>query len=149
MKTVNNENAQQLIKKMMCINRMHRSVIEKKVSELGLHRSQHMVLMYLARHSKGVSQKEIAEHFDISPAAVAVTLKKLEAGGYIVRNTASDDNRKNNVSFTEKGKSIAEKSKKMFRQVDSKMIELLSDEEYEIVSSCFEKMKQSLADYTD
>ena len=149
MKTSTNENVQQLIKKMMCINRMHRNVIEKKVSELGLHRSQHMVLMYLARHNEGVSQKDIAQHFDISPAAVAVTLKKLEAGGYIVRNTVEDDNRKNNVSFTEKGKSIAEKSRKIFCQVDSKMTELLSEEEYNIVSSCFEKMKQSLADYTD
>lgn len=142
-----NESAQQLIKKMMHINRMHRRIIEKKVSKLGLHRSQHMVLMYLARHSDGVSQKDIAEHFDISPAAVAVTLKKLETGGYIVRNSAEDDSRKNNVSFTEKGKEIADKSRKIFSEVDSAMTKTLSDDEYETINSCFEKMKQCLSEY--
>lgn len=142
-----NESSQQLIKKMMHINRMHRRIIEKKVSKLGLHRSQHMVLMYLARHSDGVSQKDIAEHFDISPAAVAVTLKKLETGGYIVRNSAEDDSRKNNVSFTEKGKEIADKSRKIFSEVDSAMTKTLSDDEYETINSCFEKMKQCLSEY--
>lgn len=143
----NTENSQILIRKMMCINRMHRSVIEKKVSELGLHRSQHMVLMYLARHNEGVSQKEIAEHFDISSAAVAVTLKKLENGGYIERSSAQDDSRKNSVSFTAKGKEIAEKSRKFFAEVDGAMTKTLSDEEYEIINNCFEKMKKCLSEY--
>ena len=143
----NNENSQELIRKMMHINRMHRSIIEKKVSTLGLHRSQHMVLMYLARHSEGVSQKEIAEHFDISSAAVAVTLKKLETGGYIERSSAQDDNRKNNVSFTAKGKEIAEKSRKIFAEVDNIMTRTLSDEEEKTIINCFEKMKQCLSEY--
>ncbi|MBQ5671095.1 MAG: MarR family transcriptional regulator [Oscillospiraceae bacterium] len=36
-----------------------------------------MMLMYLSLHENTPSQKAIAEHFGISPAAVTVTLKKL------------------------------------------------------------------------
>ena len=44
-----------------------------------------MILMYLTRCTTTPSQKDIAKHFEISAAAVAVSLKKLEAGGYIKR----------------------------------------------------------------
>ena len=147
MKRFDSEKAHILIKKMKCINKMHHTLIDKEVSELGLHRSQHMLLMYLVRNGESVSQKEIADHFEISPAAVAVTLKKLEVGGYILRSTVDDDNRKNSVIFTKKGKDIVEKSRVIFENVDSKMLELITDDEYDILTRCFEKMQQGLKDF--
>lgn len=143
------EKAHQLIKKMKHINRIHHCTIERKVSEMGLHRSQHMVLMYLVKHAQGVSQIEIAQNFDISPAAVAVTLKKLESCGYIERNTVQEDNRKNSVVFTQKGKDIVEKSKELFDSVDSKMLETITDEEYDILTKCFDKMLEALKQYNN
>ena len=64
---------------------LHRRSIEKWATDAGMHRSQHRMLMYLNKCENTPAQKDLANHFDISPAAVAVTLKKLESDGYIER----------------------------------------------------------------
>ena len=68
----------------MKTDRLHRKAFEGLVSRLGIHRSQHIMLMHLAK-DEGTSQKALAEHLQISDAAVAVTIKKLEAGEGCVR----------------------------------------------------------------
>ena len=57
-----------LIRLFICTDRMHKAYVDRFISELGIHRSQHMILMYLARCEKTPSQKELAQHFDVSPA---------------------------------------------------------------------------------
>ena len=78
-----------------CLKRM----IGRKVEGTGLYRSQHRLLMILGKHPD-CSQTAIAEKMDISPSAVAVTLKKLEKGGYISRQCHQHDNRVNEVVVT-------------------------------------------------
>ena len=97
-----------------------------------------MILMYLCRCKDKISQKDIAEHFEISPAAVAVSLKKLESGGYIMRRSAENDNRFNEIEITDKGKEIVEYSKNSFEVIDSKTFEGITDDN-----------KQKLADLLD
>ena len=92
--------------KFMCIGRMHRKAIENKLNNVGVHKSQNMILMHLYNSDSELSQKDIAKHFEISPAAVAVSLKKLECGGYIERNLNKDDNRFNKISITERAKRL-------------------------------------------
>lgn len=92
-----------VLRSFILTDRMHRRLFESKMAGIGIHRSQHRVLMYLFKHLPDApSQKELAEHFDISPAAIAVTLKKLENAGYITRAALENDNRVNTVIPTEK-----------------------------------------------
>jgi len=56
----------------MRVNRLHRSLVEKTMREAGLHRSQHLMLIYLKNCKEAPSQKEIAASFDVTPAAVAM-----------------------------------------------------------------------------
>ena len=67
---------------------MHRAAAEKASEDIGLYRSQHMMLKYLIHLPYEPTQKQIAEALEISPAAVTVTLKKLESGGYISRKAS-------------------------------------------------------------
>lgn len=55
---------------MIRTDRMHKSMIDSRVKEIGIHRTQHRILMHLARCDKLPSQKELAERLDITPAAV-------------------------------------------------------------------------------
>ena len=71
-----------VMKNFILTDRMHRRLFENRTAVMGVHRSQHRILMYLAKRNEAPAQKEIAEQFDVSPAAVAVTLKKLEDAGY-------------------------------------------------------------------
>ena len=80
---MNEEIYKSTMRKFRRISMLHRSVFESNVASLGIHQSQHHLLFHIAKSGETPSQKEIAEHFKISPAAVAVSLKKLESGGFI------------------------------------------------------------------
>ena len=129
--------------RLMRVNRLHRKAVDKSMSETGLHKSQHMMLMYLSRE-KCSSQKNIAEHFDISPAAVAVSLKKLEADGYINRQRGENDCRFNEIEITEKGKQVVNFSHDMFVRIDEASFDGVSMQERKVFADVLEKMSENL-----
>ncbi|MBO5199734.1 MAG: MarR family transcriptional regulator [Clostridia bacterium] len=129
---------------IMHINRLHCKAFEAKISEVGIHRSQHMILMYLCRCENTPSQKQIADHFEISPAAVAVSLKKLESGGYINRNCSESDGRYNEIQITDKGKCVVEYSRKSFENIDARAYLGISDDEKKILMSLLCRVEENL-----
>ncbi len=133
--------------KIMQTDRLHRCAAEKFAKDMGIHRSQHRLLMYLVKNQDKVSQKDISNHFDISPAAVAKSLKKLESEGYIIRNTSKSDNRFNEVTITEKGRKLASDTREMFDRLDKAMFCDITDKELLILDGCFEKMKNGVNDF--
>lgn len=127
---ISEEKYRNTVGKLMKINRLHRSIFENTVSSLGIHHSQHHLLIYLsARGEETPSQKEIADTFQISPAAVAVSLKKLEKLGYVKRESVSDDNRIKKILITDKGRNIVEQTITMFGATDRNVFSGFSDEE--------------------
>ena len=103
-------------------------MIGRKVEGTGLYRSQHRLLMILGKHPD-CSQTAIAEKMDISPSAVAVTLKKLEKGGYISRQCHQQDNRVNEVVVTKKGEQAICESILCFQEIEAAVLEGFSEEE--------------------
>ena len=140
------DNAKNAVHSFMCTNRMHRRVADKTVSAAGidLHRSQHMLLVHLRHCEDGYSQKELAEHLNISPAALAVKIKKLESDGFITRAKNPDDSRTNAVSITPKGKAILDKTYKLFSGIDARMIEGIPEEQLQNFVQCLNKMYSNL-----
>ncbi|MBE6645961.1 MAG: MarR family transcriptional regulator [Ruminococcaceae bacterium] len=132
-----------LIHKIITANRMHKKAIETVVDDIGIHRSRHQILMNLAKNDKFKSQKEIAEHLGITQAAMTGALSKLERDGLISR-TVGADNRYNEISITEKGREIIERSRAHFIEVDKKTFSGFSDEELEVFSKCIDKMQNNL-----
>ncbi len=103
----------------MRIDRMRRRIIESRVRGLGIHPSQHVVLMHLIMMGPSSSQAQIAEHLDVSPASVARTLKSLEASGYIARSGSDVDGRRNEIAITRKGEEVARRSREIFGQLEA------------------------------
>lgn len=121
-------------------------VVSKKVEGTGLYRSQHRLLMILGKHPDS-SQSAIAEKMDISPAAVAVTLKKLEKGGYINRQCFAEDNRMNHVELTQKGQAAFNQSIRCFQEIEDAVFEGFSAEELELVESFFHRIIKNEENY--
>ena len=90
------------------IAREHRKLVEKRICSLGIHPSQHHFLMYLSRHG-ACSQNSIAEAMEVSASTVAVSLKKLEKGGYIEKQSSPEDCRSNRIVLTQKGEEVVVK----------------------------------------
>lgn len=124
-------------------SRLHHTLAENKISKLGLHRSQHHMLMCI-KHNENICQKDLAQRLEISPAAVAVTLKKLEASGYVSRCSLIDDNRVNTIKLTDAGNALIEKTGEYFSLIDSTTFENFSEEEMRTFEDLILKMKKSL-----
>lgn len=127
---------------MKC-NRLHHALVETKVSALGLHRSQRSMLLTI-NFNGNISQKELAKRMEISPAAVTVTLKKLEAQGFIERAQSEDDSRVNNITVTEKGRDIICQTGAIFDEVDEKTFAGFSEEELEEFLSYLRRVSSNL-----
>lgn len=128
---------------MIRTDHMHKALIDSRVRTLGIHRTQHRILMHLARHDKLPSQKELADCLDVTPAAITVTLKKIEKDGY-VEKTLGQDNRYNELRITEKGRELVKKTKKIFSEADSSMFEGFTDDELDTYVSCLEKLQENI-----
>lgn len=111
---------------------MLRRCIGKKLRTLDdeIYRSQHRLLMNLGENPN-CSQNELAARLEISPAAVAVSLNKLEKGGYIARRTDAEDHRSNRVSITDRGNQVISRSIQLFDEVERGMFEGFTSEEME------------------
>ena len=120
-------------------DRQLRRCMEKKVNHTGVYQSQHRLLMHL-NHHPNCSQVEIARELEISPAAVAVSLKKLESGGYITREITESDSRTHRVTITKKGRSVIE----MFWETEKAMFEGFSEEEMQSLQQFLERIYENL-----
>lgn len=125
------------------VDTMLRRYIDRKVCNTGVYPSQHRLLMIL-NHRPSCSQVELAEKFDVSAAAIAVSLKKLEKGGYITREAAHSDNRINQVNITEKGKAVIQESIRVFQEVDRCFFEGFTDEEVERFRQYMERVYRNM-----
>ncbi len=136
----------EVIHKFIQTNRLHRRVIERWAARLDLQCACHRMLMHISSVDNIPSQKELAEHFKISPAAVATTLKKLEADGYIERSKSPDvkDSRVNEICVTEQGRRAAEDTEKYFRFVDASALDGFTDGEIDTLLSLLDRMQDNL-----
>lgn len=138
------EREEHVIQLFRAVNRMHHRAFDKQVDSFGISHVQHRILMFLYRTQTAPSQRTVAEEFEISPAAVAVLLKKLEQDGYIVRTASPEDNRYHRVVITEKGVQLAERTQDQFAGTDRIMFEDLTEQEKEVFANCLKKMHASL-----
>lgn len=131
-------------RKLIIADRLHRSEIERRVSRLGIHNSQHRMLMYLAQMDHTPSQRELADLLGISPAAVTTMLKALEREGYVSRCMTDEDNRRNNVFITEAGRRKIEESCLIFDSVDEATFDGFSEAELVFFSELLDRMINNL-----
>ena len=143
-KNVKEEKYRSIMGKLMTVMRDHKSVVDSYVDETKLHKSQHRLLMTLSRLGNNVSQRDLAEKLNITPAAVAVTLKKLEKNGLVGRKIAEKDNRFNEVVLTDMGKKIVKESHKVFKYADEKMFDGFSNEELDAFEAYVDRIKANL-----
>lgn len=132
------------IHKLLKVNRLQKSLAEKTMHTVGLHRSQHMLLIYLKNCATPPTQKEIAKDFDVTSAAVAMSLSKLEAKGLVERVVSETDKRYNYVKISEKGVQVLNSTREMFDSIDKGMFVDISESEIETITAICEKLVVNL-----
>lgn len=132
-----------LVEKYVLTMRLHRMFLERELNKSGVFRSQHQILMHISQYPNA-SQKEIATRHHVSTATIAVSLKKLEKGGYIRRMTDQADNRYNQICLTDKGQAVVEDSIKVFKRLEEALFDTFSDEEMEQFESFLDRVRLNL-----
>ena len=127
-------------------DRAHRAAVESQLATLGIHRSQHMMLMYLYHCENIPSQAEMAKAFGISPAAVTGTIQKLEKAGFIERTLKNG--REKEITVSKSGRKIVERTKKIFGDLDETMCAGISDEELNSFMEVLLRMQNNLKSLT-
>ena len=118
-------------------------LLERQVSHTGVFPSQHRLLMELDRNP-ACAQMELAEKFGVSAAAITVSLKKLEKGGYIRRKADREDGRVNHVEITPEGKAVVGQSLRLFEEADELLFAGFGDDEVEALVALLSRAKENL-----
>jgi DNA-binding MarR family transcriptional regulator len=108
-----------------------------------------MLLMLVSHSPQNISQKDLSEMLQITPAAVAMTLKKLEANGYISRQVDVDDNRVNRIRLLPKGEETVKFSEESFVSVDDAMFNGITSDELSLFIRTMEKINSNLTALCD
>lgn len=134
-----------MIRAMRC----HHRGIERQLSQKGLHRSQRMILHMLSMENGTLSQRQLADRFDISPACVARSLKTMTAEGYISRSGDAADQRRNRVSVTEKGLRVVEETRRTLDSFDQAAFEGFNGDELQCLIALLTRFQDNLKQYED
>lgn len=100
------------------------------LDEIGLTYTQYIAMMVLW-DKKTVTAKELGDALYLDSGTLTPMLKRLEKGGFITRERASEDERNLNVSITKKGEALGKKAKEIPLKLRS-CIELPDDKLLEL-----------------
>lgn len=137
--------AKATVHKLIITMKNHRKLFDEMREQTGLGRSAHRLLMILADSDTSPSQTYLAEKLEISTAAVAVMLKKMESDGYIMRKVSKADSRFNTIELTEKGAEIVETSKKAFYAIDTALFEGFDEDETAMMNEFLDRIQSNIA----
>jgi DNA-binding MarR family transcriptional regulator len=140
---MNEEKLEKAIELTMHTRHLQKALFESRLKTTGLYGTQHRILMHLACCHKLGSQKALADHLQITPAAVTGALKKLQTDGYIDKSLGRD-NRFNEIEITEKGSEVVRLSKEIFDSTERSVFDGFSDEELDMYIQCLEKLKRNI-----
>lgn len=125
------------------VGRLHKARIDQSVEQLGLNRSQAMLLLWLAR-GDGRTHSEIAEHLDLSPAAATKIIKYMEQEGYVQRQGDADDERVSRVFLLDRGRAVTAMIYRAFLKLDEQLFEGVSAEDLARLREVLAKMYANL-----
>ncbi len=106
------------------------------------------MLMFLSKRADmPTSQKDIAESFEISAAAVAVAVKKLEDEGFIIRVHDERDSRTNILVLTERGQRIVAETTDIIEELDSAMFDGFDEHEIADFSKYLSRLLENIKSF--
>ncbi len=106
----------------------HRNLLQKAVSEVGLHSGQVFVLIELWR-SDGQRQIDLAARLNLAPPTVNKILGGLLESDLVTRDKYEDDARSTRIFLTKKGSDIRVPLEARWKELEAETVEALTDTE--------------------
>ena len=127
------------------ISRMLRKRFDRRARDIGLTKSQWIVLAHLARH-EGIHQGGLAEILELEPATLGRHLDRLEDTGWIERRPDPSDRRTWRLHLTGKAAPVLEKMGDLVEVTTQEALAGLDAGEQERLQSHLLTIRANLAD---
>ena len=127
------------------ISRMLRKRFDRRARDIGLTKSQWIVLAHLARH-EGIHQGGLAEILELEPATLARHLDRLEDTGWIERRPDPSDRRAWRLHLAGKAAPVLERMAGLVEITTQEALAGLSGDERERLQSHLLTIRANLAD---
>ena len=118
---------------------------KKKLDKLNLHIGQPMMLQTIM-DNPGITQFELSEKMNVTPASIATSTKRMEKMGYLIKEEDPNNLRVKKLFITELGRNLAIESRNSIDEVDNKLFNGISDEELEFLVNIYDKLIINLAE---
>jgi len=128
-----------LLKQM---NRQQHSAMHKLLEAHGFPKSQPMIIHILEKKN-GMTQVELAQKLEVTPATISAMLKRMERDELIYRKRSVEDARVTHVFLTDKGMEHCRIIEKIFNSVMQQCFKNFSNEDFEQAKHIFTKMIQN------
>lgn len=129
--------------KMRNISHARMHIVTDMLSEYELHYTHPRILGTIQFHN-GATQKELADEMNTSPAAMSVSIKRLQKAGLIEKISDESDCRINKIRLTDKGVRIHEDIFEKTIAIDRKMLDGFSEEEISLLFSYLDRVQGNI-----
>ena len=119
-----------------------RNILRPYMRALGLGAGQPKLIAYLAANGP-CRQRDLADYFEVDPAAISRMVESLEKGGFITVAADGKDRRRNLLSTTDRGLEAARAWLAKRAQVEEIMLRGFSPEEREAFSAYLTRARQN------
>lgn len=133
----------ELTARLIKLNLVMKLYSSEELDSLGVHFSQTPILGYISQHPR-CTQIEIAEALSVSPASIALSTKRMEKSGFIIKEIMPDNLRCKRLSLTDKGRFIYEKGISIRDEQDAQMYSGFSEEELVELSGLIDRLTINL-----
>lgn len=111
-------------------------------------RDSERLTLHVLEHFNGCNQLELVRRTHLKPPTISVTLKSLEAKGFVYRTTDEGDMRVTHVYLSEQGREYNRRIMERLFAIDSEMMQGFSEEESAQLEKFLERMRNNiLPDY--
>jgi DNA-binding MarR family transcriptional regulator len=118
----------------------HKSHLEKRLGEIGLHSGQVFLLMELWKHD-GRRQVDLAAELNLAPPTINKTLNGLIEGGFVTRVRVEGDARSTRIFLTDAGNAVRESVEAQWLEIEEEILTELTEAERLILSELLTKLK--------
>jgi DNA-binding MarR family transcriptional regulator len=109
--------------------------------------SKDLALFHMAQN-KRLSQKDLANKLNVTPASVSVIVHQMESEGLLVRIPDERDGRQVNLALTEKGQNLVPRVKSSWSEIQERITSGLHDSEKATLLHLLRKVEKNLDELT-
>ena len=109
--------------------------------------SQDLAIYHIAQNKK-LSQKDLANKLNVTPASVSVIVNRMESEGLLIRVADERDGRKVNLLLTEKGESLVSQVRNSWCKIQEEITVGFNESEKATLLRLLQKVEKNLDELT-